>query len=230
MKSKLFSDDPMPKESFSRNLTVLAELDIDDAVLEILPNNISKYALAVESKGMDEALKDLRIKWPIPFQKLKAVLDAGEYFLRNMEREDSTDDIMADLETLAIVNSDKLPRLRLFVDALQKEFQKTFAADHLAFSAEMSGVKRLAAISYATELRAVAEGPEDITTEHVDKYSPMVSCLIPITILRLRLTDDEKVVFQMNRKTLKTLQNALKAAEKDLEQAVAFVGKDKVKL
>lgn len=67
-------------------------------------------------------------------------------------------------------------------------------------------------------------------TEDIDKYSPTVSCLIPIAILRLRLSDDKKVTFQMNRKTLKILQNALKALEKELDQAVAFVGKDKVKL
>lgn len=230
MKSKLFSDDPTPKKTFSDNLVVLAELDINDKVLKILPKSISKYALAAGSKDEDDALKDLRIKWPIPLQKLVAVLHVGEYFLRNMDIEDSTDDIMADLESLAIVKSEKLPKLRIFVDALRKEFQKTFAADRLAFSTEMAGIKRLIAISYAAELRAVAQGPRDIMTEDIDKYSPTVSCLIPIAILRLRLSDDKKVTFQMNRKTLKILQNALKALEKELDQAVAFVGKDKVKL
>ena len=230
MKSKLFSDNPTPKKSLSDDLTVLAELDIKDEVLKILPKSISKYVLAVESKGEDEALKDLRLKWPVPLQKLIAVLHVGGYFLRNMGLEDSTDDIMADLEALAVVKREKLPKLRLFVDALQKEFQKTFSADRLALNTEMAGIKYITAISYASELRAVAPGPRDIMTEDIDKYIPTVSCLVPVVILRLRLSDDEKVVFQMNRKTLKILQNALKAVEKELDQAIAFVGKDKVKL
>lgn len=230
MKSELFSDNPTPKKSFSEDMTVLADLDINNEVLEILPKSISQYYLAAEAKGEDKALKDLRAKWPLPFQKLMAVIRAGGYFLRNMGTEDSTDDIMGDLGALAIVNSEKLPKLRIFVDALRNEFQKTFAADRLALNTEMAGIKHIIAISYASELRAVAPGPRDIMTEDMDKYSPTVSCLVPVVILRLRLSDDDKVVFQMNRKTLKILQNALKAVEKELDQAIAFVGKDKVKL
>lgn len=230
MKSKLFSEDPTPSKSFSDNLNVLAELDIKDEILEILPKVISEYTLALDAEAIDDALKDFRLKWPLPLEKLTSVLKVGEYFLQNMSPDDSTDDIVADLEVLSIVKSEKLPKVRRFIDVLQKEFQETFAADRLALNTEMSVLKRISAISYAAELRAVAQGPGNLTTEDMDKYTPTVKCLVPIAILNLRLTGDEKVVFQMNYKTLKILQNALKVVEKELDQAVAFVGKDKVKL
>lgn len=229
MKSKLFSDNPTPAKSLSDDLSALSELDINDDVLEILPKSISQYLLSIESKDEEQALKDLRAKWPLPLEKLHVVLHAGGYFLRNMGEDDSTDDIMEDLETLAVVEKEKLPKLRPFVDALRKEFQQTFADDILAISSQRAGIKNITAISYMVDLRAVMRSPADIG-EDVSKYTPTLSCLVPIAILRLRLSDDEKIVFQMNRKSLKFLQNALKAMEKELDQVIAFVGKDKVKL
>jgi hypothetical protein len=230
MKSKLFRDNPTPTKSFSDDLTVLAKLDISDEILEILPKSISQYILATDAKDEDKALEELRAKWKLPLQKLHAVLHAGGYFLRNMDIEDSTDDILDDLKTLVVIESEKLPKLRPFIDALRNEFQKTFADDILAFSSQRAGVKNITGITYVADLRAVTPGPSDIMAEDMDKYTPKMSCLVPVAILRLRLSDDEQVVFQMNRKTLKVLQNALKSVEKELDQAIAFVGKDKVKL
>lgn len=97
MKSKLFRDNPTPPKSFSEDVATVAELDITDEVLKILAKSICQYTLSSDAKGEDEALKDLRAKWALPFQKLIAVLRAGGYFLRNMGAEDSTDDIMSDL-------------------------------------------------------------------------------------------------------------------------------------
>jgi len=163
MKSKLFRDNPTPPKSFSEDVATVAELDITDEVMKILPKSISQYTLSSDAKGEDEALKDLRAKWALPFQKLIAVLHAGGYFLRNMGVEDSTDDIMSDLEVLAVVKSEKLPKLRPFIDELRKEFQKTFSDDRLALTTQTAGIKNITAISYAACLLYTSPSPRDRT-------------------------------------------------------------------
>ena len=114
MKSKLFRNYGPPSKQFSEDMDVVSNLDITKKALEVLPKTISQYLLASDSKSESESLESLRKIWPLPPKQMGAVLGVGGYLLQRMQIEDSIDDIMADLDTLAIVDSEKLTQIRPF--------------------------------------------------------------------------------------------------------------------
>jgi len=229
MKSKTFTNNPVVTKGFSDDLEIVADITITNEMLDILTRSISEYILAIDSKGESKALDMLRIKFPLSPKQMEAILSVGGYFLRKMEVEDSIDDIMADLRTLAVIDKEKFARIQPFVKALLDECKNKFDAERLAKSTQSIVLKNVKGISYSVDLRPVVSnriGVEDDIAE----YKPTVNKLVPIALLMLRLSGDDEFVFQMNIRTLKILQNTLQAIEKELTEAVAFVGKDKVRL
>jgi len=229
MKSKMFRNNPAPSKEFSDDMDIVASLDITKQRLEVLPKVISQYVLSIDSKGETEALEVLRKVWSLTPKETGAVLGVGGFFLQRMEMEDSIDNIMADLETLAVIESKKLHAIRPFVEALLEEYKSKFNAEHLAVSAQSSGLKIIKGITHIVDLRPVVSNRIELG-EDVSAYKPSVDTLVPVAILRLRLSGDDEFVFQMNRKTLRILQNELKAIDKELEETIAFVGKEKITL
>jgi len=158
---------------------------------------------------------------------MEAILRVGGFFLQKMEIEDSVDDIMADLSTKAAIDAKKLPRIRPFVKALLDECKNKFNAKKLARSTQSSGLKIIKGVTHIVDLRPVVSNRIELE-EDIAEYKPVVNSLVPIAILALRLSGDDEFVFQMDNRTLKILQNELQAIEKELTEAIAFVGKDKV--
>jgi hypothetical protein len=115
------------------------------------------------------------------------------------------------------------------VKALLDECKNRFDAEKLVAGTQSIALKVIKAISYSVDLRPVVSNRIDIG-EDIAEYKPTVNNLVPIAILMLRLSGDDEFVFQMNLRTLKVLQKALQAIEKELTETVAFVGKDKVSL
>ena len=229
MKSKLFMNNSPPSKELSEDMDIVSNLDISKQILEVLPKTIAQYILATDSKGESEALNALREIWTLSPKEVGAVIGVGGFFLQRMEIEDSINDIMSDLDTLAVIESKKLPQIRPFVEALLEEYKNTFNAERLAVSTQSSGLKTVKGITHIVDFRPVVSNRIELG-EDTTKYKPTISTLVPVAILRLRLSGDDDFVFQMNRKTLMILQNELKAIDKELEEAIAFVGKEKVTL
>ena len=229
MKSHVFRDDPAPSKGFSEDIEILSKLDITEQILEVLPKALSQYLLSIDSKGESEALGILRKIWPLSPREMGAVLHLGGFFLNRMEMEDSVDDIMADLETLAVIDSKALPAIRPFVEVLLKEYKSKFNAERLAVSTQSSGLKVIKGVTHIVDLRPVVSNRIEFGDD-ATKYKPSVKTLVPVAILRLRLSGDDEFVFQMNSKTLLILQNSLKAIEKELEETVKFIGNEKITL
>lgn len=229
MKSKLFTNNPTVSKKFADDLDIIADIKITDEILDILPRSIWQYLIAMDSKSESEALEVLRTKCSLPPKKMNAVLGIGAYLLKKMEIEDSIDDIMVDLGTLEVIDKKKLPHIRPFVEALLEEYKNTFNAERLAISTQSSGLKTVKSITHIVDFRPVVSNRIELG-EDTTKYKPTISTLVPVAILKLRLSGDDDFVFQMNRKTLMILQNELKAIDKELEEAIAFVGKEKVTL
>lgn len=229
MKSKLFRNYGPPSKKFSEAMDVVSNLDITKEALEVLPKTISQYLLASDSKSESESLESLRKIWTLTPKQMEAVLGIGGYLLQRMEIEDSIDDIMADFDTLAIVGSEKLPKIRTFMELLIGEHKRTFNAKSLAISTQSSALKIIKGITHLIDLRPVVENRIE-TGEDVSKYKPSISTMVPVAILKLRLSGDDEFVFQMNLKTLRMLQNELKAIDNELEETIAFVGSEKITL
>ena len=229
MKSKLFTNNPVVPKEFSEDLGIVADTPITNEMLDILPRSISEYLLAMDSKGESKALDMLRTKFTLPPKQMEGILHVGGYLLRRMEVEDSIQDIMADLSTLAVIDAKKLTQTRPFVKALLDECKNKFDAEKLAAGTQSVALKNIKAISYSVDLRPVVTNRIELG-EDIAEYKPIVSNLVPVAILAFRLSGDDEFVFQMNCRTLKILQDALQAMEKDLAETVAFVGKDKVRL
>ena len=229
MKSKLFRNYGPPSKKFSEDMDVVSNLDITKKALEILPETISQYLLASDTKSESESLESLRKIWPLPPKQMGAVLGVGVYLLQRMQIEDSIDDIMADLDTLAIVDSEKLTQMRPFLELLIEEYKRTFNAKSLVISTQSSALKIIKGITHLIDLRPVVDNRIELG-EDISEYKPSVSTLVPVAILRIRLSGDDEFVFQMNLKTLKLLQNELKALDKELEETIAFVGNEKITL
>ncbi len=229
MKSKLFRNYGTPSKSFAEDMDTIANLDITKQALEVLPETISQYLLATDSKSESESLESLRKIWPLPPKQMGAVLGVGGNLLQRMEIEDTIDDIMADLDTLAIVDSEKLPQIRPFLEVLIEEHKRTYNAKSLASSTQSSGLKVIKGITHLIDLRPVVDNRIELG-EDVSEYKPSVSTLVPVAILRLRLSGDDEFVFQMNLKTLSILQNELAAVDKELKETIAFVGNEKITL
>ncbi|MFA5239459.1 MAG: hypothetical protein WC476_07105 [Phycisphaerae bacterium] len=229
MKSKIFTNNPVVTKGFSDELEIVADTTITSEMLCILPRSISEYILAMDSKGESKALDMLRTKFPLSPKQMEAILSVGGYFLKRMEIEDSINDIMADLKTLAVIDEKKITRIQPFVKALLDECKNKFDVERLAASTQSIALKNIKAISYSVDLRPVVSNRLELGDD-VAKYKPIVSNLVPVAILMIRLSGDDEFVFQMDCRTLKVLQNVLQATEKDLAETVAFVGKDKVRL
>ena len=227
MRSKLFTNSPVVSKDFSEDLGIVAGLDLEKEILDFFPRSISEYILATTAKAESEALGALREKWPLPPKEMEAILRVSQFFLRKMEVEDSLDDIMADIAILTLVDREELPRIKLLVEALLTEFKKTFAAEKLAVSTRNSGLKLIEGITHLVDLRPIVSNRIDLGDD-ADAYEPIVTALVPVAILRLRLTGDEDVVFQLSRRMLGILQNELKAIEKELHKSIRFVGEDKI--
>lgn len=229
MRSELFKNNPVVTKEFSEDLGIVADTKITDEMLDILTGSISEYLLAKDSKGESKALDVLHTKFSLSPKPMEAILRIGGFFLKKMEIEDSIDDIMADLSTLAVIDAKKLQQIQPFVKALLDECKNEFDAKKLAVSTQSSGLKVIKGITHIVDLRPVVSNRIELE-EDISEYKPVVDSLVPIAILGLRLSGDDEFVFQMDRRTLKILQNELQAMEKELTEAIAFVGKDKVNL
>ncbi len=229
MKSKLFTNNPTVSKEFADDLGIVADVEISDEILGILPRSVWRYIIATDSKGESEALEELRIKCQLSPKKMEAVLGIGGYLLKKMEIEDSIEDIMTDLNTLAVIDKKKLPKIQPFVKAFIEEYKDKFESERLAVSTQSSGLKVIKGITHIVDLRPVVRNRIELGKD-VTGYKPIVNTLVPVAILRLRLSGDDEFVFQMNRKTLKILQNELKAIDKELEETVAFIGDEKITL
>lgn len=229
MRSKLFTNNPVIPKELSEDLGIVADAPITAEMLNILPRSTSEYILAIDSKSESKALDALRTKFTLPPKQMEAILRVGVYFLGKMEVEDSIDDIMADLSTLAVIDAKKLPQIRPVVKALLDECKNKFDAEKLAASTQSAGLKVIKGITYIVDLRPLVSNRLELG-EDIAGYKPIVRKLVPVAILGLRLSGDDEFVFQMNCRTLKILQDALQAIEKELAETVAFVGQDKVDL
>lgn len=229
MKSKLFRNEGPPSKKFSEDMDIVLNLDITKQALKVLPGTISQYLLASDSKSESESLESLRKIWPLSPKQIGAVLGVGVYLLQRMEMEDSIDDIMDDLETLAIVDSEKLPQIRPFLELLIEEYESTFNAKSLAVGTQSSALKVIKSITHIIDLRPVVDNRNKLG-EDLSEYKPSISTLVPVAILRIRLSGDDDFVFQMNLKTLRILQNELKAIDMELKETLAFVGNEKITL
>ena len=229
MRSKLFRNNRAPSKNFSEDMDVVSNLTITKQILEILPKTISKYLLATDPKSESEALETLRKAWSLPPKEMEAVLGVGGYLLQRMEPEDSTDDIMADLDTLSVIENKKLPMIQPLIEALLEEYKKTFSTESLAVSHQSSGLKVIKGITHIVDFRPVVSNRIGLG-EDITGYKPKVDTLVPVSILRIRLSGDDDFVFQMDRKSLRILKNELKAIDEELEEAIAFIGKEKITL
>ena len=229
MRSKLFTNNPTVSKEFSDDFEIVADTPMTEEMLNILPRSMSEYILAIDSKSESKALDTLRTKFTLTPKQMGAILSVCMYFLRRMEVEDSIEDIMADLRTLAVIDSKKLVDVQPLLKALLNECKNKFDADKLATGTQSIALKVIKAISYTVDLRPVVNNRAD-PGEDIAKYKPTMNSLVPIAILMVRLSGDDEFAFQMNLQTLKILQDALQSLEKELAETIEFVGKDKVRL
>lgn len=226
MKSSLLSQ--VSKE-FSEHLDTIASIDFSGKRLDVLSKGISSWLLASESKTESEALDVLRKEWPLSPREMEAVLNIGTFFLNEMDERDTINDIMAKLKNLSAMPSEKLAKIQPFINALLVESKTGFANARLAISTQKSGLKIIKGITHLIDLRPVVSNSLELGDD-VKSYKPVITSLVPVIILRLRLSDDDKFVFQMDRRTTKKLQDALAAAQKELDEAIKFVGNEKISL
>jgi hypothetical protein len=226
MKSKLLSRG-VPSKQFAEDINAVANLTFSPASLGTIAKSVSEYILAPESRGEVKALETLRQECPLSPAEMEAVLGVGAFLLHGFDEKDSIDDIMADIETLGLIDPSKFSNMRAFFVAFLAEFKDRFAAANLAKSAQRSGLNIIRGVTHLVDLRAVVENPWELDQD-VGRYKPSVKRLVPVAIVKMRLSGDEEFVFQMDHRTLAVLQNELRAIEKELDQTIAFVGKDKV--
>jgi hypothetical protein len=228
MKTKLFSGG-LVSEEFSEHLDTIANVDFSGKRLDVLSKNISRWLLASESKTETEAIETLREEWSLSPIEMKAVFGIGSFFLQEMDEKDTISDIMADLKTVSAVDPKKLSKLEPFINSLLVEIKTDFPSERIAISTQKSGLKILKGITHLVDLRTVVSNLIK-SGEDVKKYKPIVKSLVPVIILRLRLSDDDIFIFQMDRNTAEKLKDTLEAAQKELDETIEFVGKDKIRL
>jgi hypothetical protein len=229
MKSKLFQNNSTPAKKFSEHLKIIANLDIPNEMLNILVESITQYTLAITGKEETKALEELREKWPQSLEETKALIGIGGYLLRKWETEDSVDEIMEDLDSLAIVEHKNLSKMRPLIEAICEESKKRFSTQILAVSTQNSILKNILSIGHVVDLRGMIINPPEVG-DCYEEYVPNIKQLVPVGIVQLKITGDKVVRFQLNLKTLKILKDDLTALEKELNVAIDLVGNEKVHL
>lgn len=228
MKSKLFSGSAVTNE-FAKDLETVASLDTAGRSMDVLVKAISQWVMASEPKDESEALETLRQEWPLAPRQMEAVLGVGAFFMRELDEKDSIDDIMADLASLDVVAPDRLDNLRSFVNSMLAECEAGFGATRLAARTQQSGLRTVKGITCLVDLRPVITNSFE-SGDDVRDYKPIVESLVPVIILRIRLSDREQCVFQMDERTVQTLQDVLVSTQKELAAAAEFVGSERIRL
>ncbi len=227
MKSKLFRDNPPPAKGMSEDLDVIAGLKLSKEILGVLSKSVSEYVLAPYARSESKALESLRQRVALSPKELEAILRFGGNFLRKLDTSDTVDNIMADLETSAVLDIDKLKKVRPFIEAVVQEFEVSHHSQRLAQITQQSTIDNITGIEHTVDLRAVVANSLRLG-DSVDHYKPKVDKLVPAAILRIKLSGDEEVVLQLDGFTLSVLQDELIAIERELKAAIALVGEDKV--
>ncbi len=229
MKSRLFQENSTLTKKFSEHLKIITDLDIPNEMLNIIVKSISQHALAITGKEETKALEELREKWPQSLEETRALIGIGGYLLRKWETEDSVDEIMEDLDSLAIVEHKKLSKMRPLIEAICEESKKRFSTQILAVSTQKSILKNILNIGHVVDLRGMVINPPEVD-DCYEEYVPNIKQLVPVGIVQLKITGDKVVRFQLDLKTLKILKDDLTALEKELNAAIDLVGNEKVHL
>lgn len=227
MKSKLFINNPTTSKEFSKDLRVVTGIKATPEFFAIFPKCLSRYAMARDSKAETETLEELRALSLLTQKEMSALLGLGGFILGNIAADDTVDDIMEDFKTIAAVEESKLPSLRPYIEVLLKISVSEFETQKITRSTQTSGLNVITAITHLLDLRPVVKNRLE-SGDEIEDYDPHIVNLVPVAILRLRLSDKKECVFQMTSYSLKLLQDELEAIKKELASATAFVGSEKI--
>jgi hypothetical protein len=230
MKSKLFTNNLTLGKDFAEDISTIASLEIPPNVLPLIPKTVSKYFLAKDSETEAETLDSIRAKWNVSSRELNVIISIGGFLLKNLGREDTTEDLMEDLKTLNLIEKEKLPKLRPFIESFVSEFKSSFSTYGLAASIQRAALKTISELNHCLDFRVVILNSPDIG-ESIENYKPNINGLAPVVVFSLRLrNDDQPIIFQMDRYSLKIFQDQLAVAKKELDEAVKFIGPNKVSI
>jgi len=227
MKSKLFNDGT-PSKAFAEHLNIVGGLNIDGQTASLISDKLCEWTLATDPKSETSIVEDLTQKVPMTPEQTEALTGIGAFLLREMDESDSADNIMQDLERFGVAESAKLDRLRPLIEALLGKVKGRFAERIRADRTARAGIKTIKGITHLVDLRLVLKGRFEGGS--IEDYKPRISTLTPVGILRLRLSGDNECIFQVDRSTLRVLQDELRAMQKELDEATSFVGPEKFAL
>lgn len=169
----------------------------------------------------------MRSVFALPSDKFNPLLTVSGFLLQGMGESDSTDDILDDIDSLKLLNEEQIQRIRKLVEGLVAVWKTDFGFVQKIYSEQHSVIRVPSAVSSVTDLRAVIHNEFRIGDE-LDKYDPKIQKLVPVSIMRLRFDDQEEIVFQLDQRTLRILVAEFGAAEKEMDNLIAFVGNEKV--
>jgi hypothetical protein len=230
MKSKLFTNNLTLGKDFTEDISTIASLEIPPNIMPLIPKTVSKFYLAKDAETEAETLDSIRAKWNVSLRELNVIIGIGGFLLKNLGREDTSEDIMEDLKTLNLIEKEKLTKLRPFIDSFVSEYKSSFSIYGLAASIQRAALKTIRGVNHWLDLRVVILNSPDIG-ESIENYKPNINGLAPVVVFSLRLrNDDQPIIFQMDRYALKIFQDELAVAKKELDESVKFIGRDKVSI
>lgn len=230
MKSHLFTDFIPESDGgrlFNNHLQLL--LTLDPKYHKDIVEDCIKYAAAKIAKEEKEITEVLSQKVNIDINTLVSLFDVTSFFLRgltNEQKRDQADDIFDDAKTLGyLADKHAESNFRAFLRTLVKkapEYEEM--ADERAF--ESGVVPGLRSLGSTVEMRAIQKDIHRFGVD-VNDYAPQIVGVVPVASIRIRLTDDTKVHFQVSPKELELLIDSFRASHKDLKALVEYVSKRK---
>ncbi len=227
MKSKLFKKNSVLGNEFEEDISKILNIDLS-GILTIFPGALRSYLVAQDSKTETIAIEGLREKLKVTLAEFNSLINIGGFFYKRIDRDDSIDDIMDDLESIISIEAEKKSRLRDFITAVNKEAM-SFELERLSNSTQRVGIERIKAIAHAIDLRAVISNSPDIN-DNIKDYQPDVATLVPVSILKIRLSNDKTFMFQMDEFAFNILKDELLQIEKEMAEVLAYIEKGDVKV
>lgn len=224
MRSKMFSKvDVSEKRSFARDIRALVELP--GSVLAELPEYGRRFTLAasdVESMSIVDAASEAT---GILRSKLFYALRLSFFFLRGFTRlgdgsSDSPEAVLADMEEFFDVPGDRRPDLLRYLGDIKELAEPAIADVLIRRSYASRALPTLESVSSVLDLRVVFD-PEYLRGDRLESYLPKCLGAVPVAIIRLGFDTEEHpgAHFQVDRKWLRFLIDALRSIEKEMEIA-----------
>jgi len=221
MESTFFSkNDLADHKSFPRDIRCLAQLPSE--TLAALPRHVLTAFQAPTNAETDTVYSEAAEALAQPRAVLDHALDVAQFLLRELAPKgeaasDTPESLVSDIRDTFEVPEAAQEGLTTFLRELKDMAQRDVRLILLKRAHITSGLPVLNAVATKVDLRAVFS-EEYKYHEDVAQFSPELVGTVPVGIVELTIHggETEKVLLQLNRRTLQILQDHLAALQKQI--------------